>query len=99
MRRFTLLMPVLVPALTIAVAIGACGPSNVAVSSTTTAHKARDIAPPPPDTSTKVVLGNDPVPPATDATERVIYTRAGSIWMMMPDGKEPHRITVRATAP
>ena len=35
-------------------------------------------------------------PPPRDERERLVFTRAGSIWMMRPDGSQPAQLTVRA---
>jgi TolB protein len=37
-----------------------------------------------------------PVPEASDPNERVIFLRAGSVWMMRPDGSDAEQLTVRS---
>lgn len=75
----------------------ACG-SQAPIASTTSSYKRPDHAPPPPETGSVATTGTAPVPPADDPQERVVFTKAGSIWMMKPDGKEPLRVTARAAS-
>ncbi len=83
--------------LALSTAAAACVPDK-AVSSTTTGHKRPDYAPPPPDTTARATTGNAEVPKSTDAAERVVFAKAGSIWIMNPDGSNAYRLTFAAGA-
>jgi len=48
-----------------------------------------------PATATEVAHDAE-LPRAADPRERVVFTRAGSIWMMKPDGSDPTQLTIRA---
>jgi Tol biopolymer transport system component len=48
-----------------------------------------------PGTATEVSHAAD-VPRPVDPRERVVFTRAGSIWMSKPDGSDASQLTVRA---
>src|SRR5688572_8615051 len=73
----------------------ACSGSNAPVSSTTTAHKRPDYAPPASENAVQGVSGAGAVPAADDATERIAFVKAGAIWIMKPDGGAALRITAR----
>lgn len=81
----------------LAVVLAACG-SQAPIASTTSSYKRPDHAPPPPDTSVVATTGTAPVPAADDPRERVVFARAGSLWMMNPDGKDQARVTIRGQA-
>ena len=84
--------------LVLASVASACAGSAAPVSSTTTAHKRAEIAPPAPDRAVDESTGETPVPPADDAHERIAYLRAGSVYLLDPrGGAEPVRISQRGT--
>lgn len=86
-----------------AVGLGACGGASGPVSSTTTAHKVAEHAPAPPDQAQVAATGETPLPAFDDPNERIVYLRAGSVFMMAPAGgptAPPERISLRdARAP
>lgn len=43
-----------------------------------------------------IVSRTAPVPAAASSSERIIFLRAGSVWMMGPDGENPEQLTVRS---
>ncbi len=43
-----------------------------------------------------IVSRTAPVPKATTPGERLIFVKAGSVWMMGPDGEAPEQLTVRS---
>jgi Tol biopolymer transport system component len=43
-----------------------------------------------------IVSRTAPIPPATNPAERIVFLRAGSVWMMGPDGEAPEQLTVRS---
>jgi len=50
----------------------------------------------PGDDQIVVVARRDPVPAAGDARERLVFVRAGSVWIMRPDATDESQLTVRA---
>lgn len=80
----------------VAIMLCACGPAHGPVSSTTTAHKGAEHAPPPPDLSANDTSGEAPLPKSEDAAERLAFVRAGSIYLMGPLGADERRLTYRA---
>jgi len=97
MRSF-LIPSALAASAALSVTVAACSGSGTAVSSTTTGHKRPDYAPPPPDSAAQATTGNAEVPRSTDAAERVVFAKSGSIWIMNPDGADAYRLTFRAGA-
>jgi Tol biopolymer transport system component len=84
--------------LALAAAVAACGPSGAPIKSTTTAHKGAEVPPPAPARAVKEATGETPLPAFDDAHERLVYLRAGSVFLMQPsiDGTaEPRRVTLR----
>jgi Tol biopolymer transport system component len=43
-----------------------------------------------------IVSRTAPVPPASNAAERIVCVRGGSVWMMGVDGQDPEQLTVRS---
>ncbi len=78
--------------LSLAVAVStACG--GAATSKPTTVLT--DPKPQTDDGHAVIVSRRSPVPPAAP-DERVVFLRAGSVWMMGPDGEDPEQLTVRS---
>ena len=79
-------------ALLLAPAAFACGSS----ASGKTEAPARARAP-LAETGTGVIASRTaPIPDATNSSERIVFLRAGSVWMMGPDGESPEQLTVRS---
>ncbi len=74
-----------------------CG-GGVPIASPTPSHQRPDYVPPPPDNSARATTGIAEVPPSTDPAERLVFTRAGSIAIMKPDGSDLSRVTIRAAS-
>lgn len=48
-------------------------------------------------TGTGVIVSRTaPIPPAQNSAERIVFLRAGSVWMMGADGEDPEQLTVRS---
>src|SRR5688572_18233667 len=74
--------------------IAACGGSGtVAPSSGGAVNR---VPQNPEDDRTATVARRAAVPESTDAQERVLYVKAGSVWMMKADGTEAAQLTVRS---
>ncbi len=90
MRRSTLrrvLLPWLVPML------AACGSSTNAKTTELGPSAPRPLA----ETGSGVIVSRTaPIPKATNKAERIVFVRAGSVWMMGPDGEEAEQLTVRS---
>lgn len=74
-----------------------CG-GQAPIASTTTSHGKPTYAPPPPEHA-RTASGVAPLPAATDRAERLVFARAGSLWLTDPKGAEPMRLTMRAGEP
>ena len=72
----------------------ACGGSGaVTPSSSGTVNRVPET---PQDEQAATVARRAPVPKSTDARERVLLVKSGSVWMMKPDGSEASQLTVRS---
>ena len=82
-----------VPLLTACVSIAlGCGSAEPLSSPTPTAKPSTHRA-----TSGKAVISSRVAPvPNASARDRIVFLRAGSVWMMGPDGEAPEQLTVRS---
>lgn len=78
-----------------ALLLAACGDkSPVAQTSTGVATRKPGAA---ADRKTATIASrNAPVPKWTDKRERLVFVKAGSVWMMKPDGSDATQLTVRS---
>jgi len=83
-------------ALLATLAIAACSPAPAGRAHTGgTRARPATAGLPDPSVASEVAHGAE-VPRSRDGRERLVFTRAGSIWMMKPDGSDPSQLTVRA---
>src|SRR5262245_29307311 len=75
----------------------ACGGGGTAVSQTGTGVALPAAAPPTTGPGAAAVAGDAPVPAPSDPRERLAFVRAGSIWLMKPDGSGAVQVTVRSS--
>jgi Tol biopolymer transport system component len=74
--------------------LAACGGGGtVTPSSSGTVNRVPEN---PQDDRTATVARRAEVPAAADARERVLFVKAGSVWIMKPDGSEASQLTVRS---
>jgi len=84
----------------VGVALGMPLVSTSACTGSATQIQTNDSPPPASGASdhdkVMIVSRTAPVPDAKVEGERVIFVRAGSVWMMGPDGQDPEQLTVRS---
>ncbi len=73
---------------------GACGGGGAVTPSSSGVENRVPEA--PRDEQAETAARRAPVPEATDPRERVLHVKAGSVWMMKPDGAEASQLTVRS---
>ncbi|HTM22785.1 MAG TPA: LpqB family beta-propeller domain-containing protein [Kofleriaceae bacterium] len=79
--------------LALAVLAACSGSGTVAPSSSGAVNRVPEN---PQDDRTDTVARRAEIPESVDARERVLFTKAGSVWMMKPDGSDATQLTVRS---